>query len=201
MNSARYIIALLTLVALPPGILLWVAIHPFARFWRRVGPGWTYAALGVPVVGMMAGVFLARGRLLATEFGTSYPLIGLAVLCLIAAGTIMRKRRKYLTFGILSGVPELSRKDHPGKLLTEGIYSVIRHPRYVEMLLWTFGYALFANYLAVYIAVLLTAPMLYLVVVLEERELRDRFGLEYEEYCRTVPRFVPRRLLSREPAN
>jgi protein-S-isoprenylcysteine O-methyltransferase Ste14 len=28
------------------------------------------------------------------------------------------------------------------------------------------------------------------VVRLEERELRERFGTAYEEYCRRVPRFV-----------
>jgi protein-S-isoprenylcysteine O-methyltransferase Ste14 len=88
--------------------------------------------------------------------------------------------------------PELSQRRYPGKLLTEGIYAKVRHPRYVEALLGTLGYALFANYLAVYIAFLLAIPALYLVVLLEERELRDRFGAEYEEYSRRVPRFVPR---------
>jgi protein-S-isoprenylcysteine O-methyltransferase Ste14 len=33
---------------------------------------------------------------------------------------------------------------------------------------------------------------MYAVVVVEERELRERFGLAYEEYCRQVPRFVPK---------
>jgi protein-S-isoprenylcysteine O-methyltransferase Ste14 len=31
------------------------------------------------------------------------------------------------------------------------------------------------------------------LVLLEERELRDRFGAEYEEYCRQVPRWIPGR--------
>jgi len=31
----------------------------------------------------------------------------------------------------------------------------------------------------------------FLIVQLEERELRERFGTEYEAYCRRVPRFVP----------
>jgi protein-S-isoprenylcysteine O-methyltransferase Ste14 len=30
------------------------------------------------------------------------------------------------------------------------------------------------------------------VVVLEERELRHRFGPVYEEYSRRVPRFIPK---------
>jgi len=30
-------------------------------------------------------------------------------------------------------------------------------------------------------------------VLMEERELRDRFRAEYEEYCRQVPRYLPRR--------
>ena len=32
----------------------------------------------------------------------------------------------------------------------------------------------------------------HLIAVLEERELRDRFGEEYEAYCRKVSRFLPR---------
>jgi len=31
------------------------------------------------------------------------------------------------------------------------------------------------------------------VVRLEERELRDGFGAEYEDYCRRVPRYLPGR--------
>lgn len=192
MNSVRYFIAVVTLIGFLPGILLWFLIHPFARFWRRLGPIWTYALLSVPVGLVMVAVFLTRRRLLAVDFGTSPSLIALSVLTIALGSWMAVRRRKLLTHGILVGLPEVSQRRYPGKLLTEGIYARVRHPRYIEALLWTLGYALFANYLAIYIVFLLAIPALYLVVLLEERELRDRFGAEYEEYCRRVPRFVPR---------
>ena len=52
--------------------------------------------------------------------------------------------------------------------------------------------ALAVNYLAVYLLLILYIPVIYLVVVLEERELRERFGIAYDRYCREVPRFIPR---------
>jgi protein-S-isoprenylcysteine O-methyltransferase Ste14 len=40
------------------------------------------------------------------------------------------------------------------------------------------------------IAAIWTALML-LAIAFEERELRTRFGAEYDEYARQVPRFLP----------
>jgi protein-S-isoprenylcysteine O-methyltransferase Ste14 len=191
-DTARYILALLTLVGLVPGFLLWFFIHPFAGFWRRLGPVWTYAILSVPVVALMAGVYQARDVLLAREYGTRYSLMALGLLCLVPAGMIARRRRRQLTFGILAGVPELSPDQGSRKLLTDGLYGRIRHPRYVELMFWLLGYALIANYLALYVAVVVSVPLLWLVVVLEETELRQRFGSDYEAYARRVPRFIPR---------
>ena len=192
MDSVRYYLALLTLIGLVPGLLLWFFIHPFVGFWRKFGPGWTYAILMLPVAALMVAVFQSRGYLLGKEYGTNYLLIGLGIACLVCAGMIARRRRKHLTARVLAGLPELSSNPQSQKLLTEGIYSRIRHPRYVELMLWLLGYALIANYLTLYIAVLVSLPVLYLIVLLEEKELRDRFGSEYEEYSSRVPRFIPR---------
>ena len=193
MNSVRYFVAVVLLISLPPGLLLWFVIHPMAGFWRKLGAGWTYAILGLPVVGMMVGLFSVRAQLVSTDYGTSLPLITLGAICVAFGITIAVKRKKHLTMAILAGIPELSRGGEKGKLLTEGIYGQIRHPRYVEALLGVLGYALIANYLGMYIMFALTVPAIYFIVVLEERELRDRFGSAYEEYSRRVPRFFPRR--------
>jgi protein-S-isoprenylcysteine O-methyltransferase Ste14 len=52
--------------------------------------------------------------------------------------------------------------------------------------------ALIANNLASYVNWIVAIPSVLAVVRLEERELRDRFGAEYESYCAPVPRYLPR---------
>jgi len=197
MNTARYIVGVVLLISLPPGLLLWFAIHPFIRFWCKLGAGWTYTVLSPFVVVLMAILFLLRDELLGIDLGTHYVLLVPTALCLVVGTVIAVIRRRHLRYSVLVGMPELS-KSNKGTLLTDGIYGSIRHPRYVEVLFWSLAYALFANYLGGYVAVGLCIPALYLIVVLEERELRGRFGAEYAAYCRRVPRFIPR---CRTPSN
>jgi protein-S-isoprenylcysteine O-methyltransferase Ste14 len=191
-EGLRFGLALVVLLGLPGGVLLWLFIHPFAAQWRRIGAAWTYAILLIPVTVVDVVVFRARGWLLAVDYGTHVGLIALGALCALGAGLIAAKRRRLLTLAVLAGLPELSPERYPPRLLTEGIYGRIRHPRYVELALWVLAYACVANYLATWIAFALLIPAMYLVVVLEERELRERFGDEYEAYAEQVPRFIPR---------
>jgi protein-S-isoprenylcysteine O-methyltransferase Ste14 len=191
-DSARYVLAFLVIASFPPSLLLWLAIHPFAPFWRQLGAVWTYVILGLPVVGYMVGAWVFRKTLLVLDLGTNVITMILAGIAFGAAVLLKRRVMAQLRFARLSGIPELSKEKYPGKLLTEGIYSRVRNPRYIEALLWVTAYALFANYLGAYIVVALCLPLIYFVVRLEERELRERFGTAYEEYCRRVPRFVPK---------
>lgn len=191
-DVARYIVAVVVVIALPPAVLIWYAIHPFAKVWRRVGPVATYAILAVPYAAVIAALVTVRDRLVGRDLGTSLPLILLGLVCMAAAVMVRRGRKKLLTQKVLMGVPELSSESR-GDLLQTGIYARVRNPRYVEVFLGTLGDALIANYLGAYIFVALLVPGLYAVVLLEERELRERFGAEYEDYCRRVPRFIPRR--------
>lgn len=193
MNTFRYVLAVLVLVTLPPALLVWFVAHPLARFWRRQETAWTYGVLWPLALAATVVLFLVREPFLRVEFGTSLPLVGFGLVTFGAAATLAVKGRRYLTFKIRTGFPELSRGHYPGKLLTEGIYGRIRHPRYVELVLWVLSYALIANYLAPYVLVVAMVPTLYFIVLLEERELRERFGAAYDEYCRRTPRFVPSR--------
>ena len=53
------------------------------------------------------------------------------------------------------------------------------------------AYACVANFSGTWALTLMSLPGLHLVVLLEESELRDRFGAQYVEYCRRVPRWIP----------
>ena len=79
-----------------------------------------------------------------------------------------------------------------GSLLDQGIYARIRHPRYVEILFITFGYAAVANFAGPWVLAFLSLPLIHAVVLLEERELEDRFGDAYRDYAARVPRYFPR---------
>ena len=191
MDSFRYGVAFLFLLGLPPGLFFWFFIHPFAALWRRLGLGWTYGLVGTIMLMTMAGMYLVHTPLLAIQFGTNFFCCGFALVCLTGAGLIAFQRRKYLAVGMMIGIPELRAADQSSVLLKEGIYACIRHPRYIEVFLAVVGFAFFSNYLVVYVWAVLSLPVLYAIIVLEERELRDRFGQVYVEYCRHVPRFIP----------
>ena len=191
MDASRYYIALVTVVALPPPLLVWLFIHPLIEKWRKLGPLTTYLAMGAFIALGMCGIWSVRGRLLAVRFGFSTPLTVLASVLLCLAIYIRIRWRQVLRPLTLIGLPEISGKQAPGELLTKGVYSRIRHPRYLEVGLALVAAAFFSNYLAVYALGLAYIPIIHLVVRLEERELRDRFGRAYIEYCSRVPRFIP----------
>ncbi len=77
-------------------------------------------------------------------------------------------------------------------MLDQGIYRVVRHPRYLSAGIGVIAGALIANYLGVYILLSLLLPMGYALVRLEERELIDRFGDQYRQYRHKVPAIIPR---------
>lgn len=192
-DLVRRWIAVLFVISLPPAILYWFIIHPFIGFWRRAGLWATYTFLTVFYLGSMAGLFLLRDRLLLRDLGTRLALMIAALPLIVVAAVISRKRKKYLTFRILAGMPEIAPGQHGIGLLREGIYSRIRHPRYVEFSLALVGYALFANFEGLYWMTAGILVLLFVIVLMEERELRERFGQEYIDYSAKVPRFIPRR--------
>jgi protein-S-isoprenylcysteine O-methyltransferase Ste14 len=192
LDLIRYGLGALMALALPPAIVYWFIVHPFIGFWRRVGARGTLWVLAVFYLGSMAALFPLRHVLLGRDLGTSVVNLIVAAPLLVVSGIISRQRRRHLTMRTLAGVPELAPQEAGPGLLTEGIYGKIRHPRYVEFTLGMIGWALFVNYVGLYVITGLSFVLLYLIVLMEERELRERFGQGYVDYSARVPRFVPR---------
>lgn len=157
-----------------------------------MGPLLTYVIMAALSLASIAVLVAFRDPILSVEFGTNYTLIALAAVFYAASVLVEIRTRKHLKVRILVGVPELSPEKPGGGLLTEGIYARVRHPRYISVMLGMFAFALFTNYLAMYVLALLVIPGLVWVVLVEEKELRDRFGSEHVKYCDNVPRFFPR---------
>jgi protein-S-isoprenylcysteine O-methyltransferase Ste14 len=83
--------------------------------------------------------------------------------------------------------------DPPKKLVIEGPYRVVRNPMY-----WGVGSvvlgeaAIFHSVALAELAVVLAAGVIVFVLFVEEPALKQKFGAEYEDYCRRVPRWLPR---------
>ena len=192
MDQFRYFLGVLVVIAIPPTIVWWYVVHPLVDFWRGVGVRLTLTVVGVILVGGMAGLFLVREPLMGRDLGTNWVFVGIAAWLAVFAIWIAVERRRHLTMRIQLGVPELEAGGKGGKLLTEGVYAIIRNPRYVEIIVGTLAYALFANWSGPYMVTALSVLALHGIVLLEERELAERFGDEYLAYNARVPRYVPK---------
>jgi protein-S-isoprenylcysteine O-methyltransferase Ste14 len=179
MENIRYILAVISVILLPPASLAWFIIHPWARQWRRLGPSRT-SLIVVPfwiLVG--AALYSVRQTLIGLNLGTNWILIAIAAVPYALSVYLHFKYRKHLTLPILLGIPELSATEQSkGKLLQEGIYGVVRHPRYLSAGRGLLGLTLIVNYEGVYILAVLIVPVGYVLMLLEERELIERFGKE-----------------------
>lgn len=83
--------------------------------------------------------------------------------------------------------------DPPKELVAVGLYRYVRNPMYVSGILALIGWALWSPSLP-----LLIAPFLFFaathafVTLYEEPTLKKKFGAAYEEYLKSVPRWIPK---------
>ncbi|MGB6854845.1 MAG: isoprenylcysteine carboxylmethyltransferase family protein, partial [Thermoanaerobaculia bacterium] len=130
--------------------------------------------------------------LLRVDYGFNRWLAWLALAVYLLAVMVEIMCRRHLKLRILVGLPELTAGGSPGVLLTEGIYGRVRHPRYLGITIALLAIALFTNYLAIYLLFVVCTVLMWGLMLIEEQELRQRFGEQYEHYSRQVPRFIPR---------
>lgn len=80
------------------------------------------------------------------------------------------------------------------RLMTEGVYSRMRHPQYTGLFLIVFGEGIVHWPTIVSVAAFPIIVIAYtLLARKEERQMVEKFGDEYREYQRNVPMFIPKR--------
>jgi protein-S-isoprenylcysteine O-methyltransferase Ste14 len=85
-------------------------------------------------------------------------------------------------------------------VITEGPYSIVRHPLYVFSFIGAIGIGLASENILVLAALIIFYLSYYpLTIISEERTLAKKFGQVYLDYMRRTPRFVPKLSLYKSP--
>ena len=78
------------------------------------------------------------------------------------------------------------------RIVTTGVYSIVRHPQYFGGLLAHVGVSFLLSAGYSLLVTPLIVVLVYLVSKKEEEELIREFGKEYDDYKKKVPMFIPR---------
>lgn len=148
---------------------------PLSWIQRWVVP--TVMTVGIPAVAIFdwnSFVFNCPAR-----YAAAVPLMGVSIL-----GALAHRR--------LGAVESLGHTDTGGRLVleTEGLYRLSRNPQYVGAAIGNLGIVIASNSLLAGISTCCMIGMFVANIFAEESWLRERFGADYDEYCRTVPRFL-----------
>lgn len=149
------------------------------------GNRWVLVAFGV--IGLLAAYLPAYTDRIDvwTIDGDTVRWIGVA---LFVAGGVLRLWPVFVLGHRFSGLVAIQ----PGHtLVTNGIYSVIRHPSYLGLLVNSLGWALaFRSTVGALLTALTIIPLIARMNA-EEALLRSQFGDEYEAYRARTSRLIP----------
>lgn len=146
---------------------------------------WVIAALGVlGVLGAYLPAYTDRIDFL-TLGGEGVRWLGVL---LYAAGGVLRLAPVFVLGRRFSGLVAIQ-PEH--RLVSSGLYGIIRHPSYLGLFVLSLGWGLvFRSGVGVILAVL-TLPVLLARIDAEERLLSETFGAEYDAYRARTWRLIP----------
>jgi protein-S-isoprenylcysteine O-methyltransferase Ste14 len=184
------LIALLTIIIWPVIPLFWIPVHGLSRFFKKIG-GFTYIMPALLWPPLAYFIYLNRAFLLHYRIDL-HVLIRISGLVILLGGMALQIwTGRLLTLLGLMGLPEIFPKAK-GRLATEGAFSFVRHPTYLSHTFMVSGVFLLTGVIAVGVVTMFDFLVVNAVIIpLEERELLSRFGEEYVQYKKRVPRYFP----------
>lgn len=185
------LLALVTLMLWPVVPLFWIPVHFATIFFKKLG-FFTYI---MPLITWLPLAYLIyQNRVIVISFKIDLPVIlNIIGIPFFIFGSLLHIwTGQLLGLWGLIGLPEISTRIKK-RLVTEGPFSVVRHPTYLSHTLIFSGIFLITEVIAVGIIALLDLVVINTVIIpLEEKELLSRFGEDYKFYKNKVPyRFFP----------
>ena len=77
------------------------------------------------------------------------------------------------------------------RIITTGVYSIVRHPQYFGGILAHIGFSFLLSGMYSLLVTPLAIALIYTISWKEENELTKEFGQEYADYKRKVPMLIP----------
>jgi protein-S-isoprenylcysteine O-methyltransferase Ste14 len=191
LKDLQEVLAFLTVLIWPAIPLFWIPVHGFPETFRRLGL-LSYAvplALWLPLAFF---IFTYKSAVLQMRIDLPEAAEIAGLILLILGALLQLWTGRLLGLLGLMGVPEISPGRKSQGLVRQGAFSLVRHPTYLSHTMMFAGVFLFSGVLAAGIVALLDFILSNVAIIpLEEKELEARFGEEYREYRRNVPRFFP----------
>lgn len=95
---------------------------------------------------------------------------------------------------LIEGWREVYHARREGRLATDGLYGVVRHPQYLGLLMAIFGEGVIHWPTIFSVSLFPVIALAYFVLAKkEEQEMERQFGEHYRAYAREVPMFFPSR--------
>lgn len=127
-----------------------------------------------------------HGHLLLVLFSLADSALAMTILHIISNGIV------FFGFYIIYRGWMLIYASKGQKLVTEGVYSYVRHPQYSGLFLITIGFLMQWPSLTTLIMWPILMFSYYHLAMREERDVEKQFGKVYQEYKKRVPAFIPR---------
>jgi protein-S-isoprenylcysteine O-methyltransferase Ste14 len=77
---------------------------------------------------------------------------------------------------------------HTTRVVEHGVYAAVRHPLYLGWALMYVAAMFFSQHWLILVLGVVGIGCLYLIALVEDRDLVAKFGSAYEQYMRSVPR-------------
>ncbi len=170
--------------------LFWIPVHLMTGLFRKLGLA-TYVLSIFVWLPIAYFLYLLKDVLLSDRMSIPSFLSFLGWVLFIPGLILHFLTGIYLRFGLI-GVPEVSDKIRVN-LVKKGPFAVARHPTYLAHTMIFVGAFFISGVLTVGLIAIFDFLTVQLIIIpFEERELQRRFGEEYLEYMKKVPKFFPR---------